>query len=240
MIRVGTSGWSYPHWREVFYPKSLGSNRWLSYYAQRFPSVEINATFYRLPSEATVRNWASQAPEGFLFAVKLSRIITHRKKLREVQEPLNLFVQRVRILANHMGPVLVQLPPRWRRNAPRLEAFLSSLPRDLMVAVEFRDPSWFHPEIYDLLHRVGAAFCRHDMRDLPVPAVSTGPFRYIRLHGPAGPYAGSYSPAELERWAGEILSDPGDEGTFIYFNNDVGGYAPINALQLMEILDRLG
>lgn len=235
-VRIGTSGWSYPHWKGPFYPPGLPAKRWFSHYAEHFGTVEVNNTFYQLPSEKTFLSWRDASPPKFLFTLKLSRMITHQRKLNRVETFLETFLSRTRLLGTHLGPILVQLPPRWSRNPERLEAFLGLLPSDLLVALEFRDPSWFHPGTYEMLDRFGVAFCRHDMEGVSCPRVSTGRFRYVRFHGTTGKYGGRYSRKQLEGWVREILADPGELGTFVYFNNDEKAYAVINALELMEML----
>jgi len=156
---IGTSGWVYPHWRGVFYPPKLTTSRWLPFYAEHFRTVEINNTFYRLPSEKAFRDWRAAVPPGFRFAVKANRFITHMKKLREPAEPLERFLSRARLLSDRLGPILYQLPPRWRCNLPRLRDFLTILPRDLTHVFEFRDPSWMNEDVFAALEEHGAALC---------------------------------------------------------------------------------
>lgn len=236
-IRVGTSGWSYPHWRGPFYPGELPADSWLPFYARRFATVEINNTFYRLPEPSTFRKWRDAVPPGFLFSVKASGFITHRKKLKDPGATLPPFLERIRLLGERLGPVLFQLPPRWRCDPGRLETFLSALPRSLRCAFEFRDPSWCVPEVYGLLSRRGAAFCIFDLGGSLSPTEVTAEFAYVRLHGPGGPYAGCYGRRALEGWA-ETLAGWADRGldAYCYFDNDQAGHAARNAAELRRML----
>ncbi len=234
---VGTSGWVYPHWREVFYPKGLPQARWFEFYAARLGTVEINNTFYRLPEAATFGQWAAQAPPGFVYAVKASRYMTHLKKLKDAADPLARFVERARALGTHLGPILYQLPPNWHQNLPRLEAFLALLPGDLLHAFEFRHPSWLSDEAFTLLDRYGAGFCVMDLPGLETPVRATGRLAYVRFHGPGRAYEGSYSEEELRAWARRIRGLlRGGRPAYVYFNNDAHGYAVQNALRLQEML----
>jgi len=227
---VGTSGWSYEHWRGVLYPEGLPSKGWLERYAEEFGTVELNATFYRLPAEKTFEGWARRAPAGFIFAVKGSRFITHLRKLGDVEEPLQTFLRRCRLLREHLGPVLFQLPPSLHRDDDRLERFLALLPDDLSFAVEFRHPSWYADAVLERLAARGVALCCHDMSGSVSPRVVTAPLAYLRFHGSGTRYGGDYGEAEL----GEASSfckrclAQGRE-VFAYFNNDAEGYAVVDA-----------
>jgi uncharacterized protein YecE (DUF72 family) len=235
-IRVGCSGWQYRHWRGDFYPAELPAARWLEYYAARFDTVEINNTFYRLPEAPTFAAWKQRVPMGFLFAVKASRFLTHMKKLKDPEEPLDRFYTRARALGRAFGPVLYQLPPRWPVNVERLEAFLRALPRRRQHAIEFREPSWYCDAVFALLDRYRVALCLHDMAGSASGRLRVGPFVYVRFHGSAK-YSGAYEPAALDRWA-EWLAAHAGAGTpvFAYFNNDVGGHAPRDAAYLRTAL----
>jgi uncharacterized protein YecE (DUF72 family) len=236
--RIGTSGWHYAHWRGAFYPKATRDEDCLAYYAGRFDTVEINNSFYRLPSEETLRAWADATPPSFIFACKASRYITHMKKLKDPRQSLSSFLDRIAILGDKLGPVLFQLPPRWRPNAGRLEAFLKALPRNQRFTFEFRDPRWNGPEILRLLERYGAAFCCFDLGGTCSPITATADFAYIRLHGPGEPYRGSYGDACLADWAGRIATWQADGlDVYCYFDNDERAYAPTNAQSLIEMLD---
>jgi uncharacterized protein YecE (DUF72 family) len=234
---VGTSGWVYEHWRGVFYPPELPQARWLGHYAGRLRTVEINNTFYRLPEAATFREWRRQAPAGFVYAVKASRYLTHLKKLKDPAEPLARLLERARELGGHLGPILYQLPPNWRLNLARLEAFLQLLPTGILHAFEFRHPSWFAGEALDLLDRYGAGLCLADLPGLEGPLRPTGRLVYVRLHGPRRAYEGSYSEQELAEWAGRVRGFlAAGRPVYVYFNNDAHGHAVQNALRLQEML----
>jgi uncharacterized protein YecE (DUF72 family) len=236
VIRIGTSGWVYPHWREIFYPAQLSQKDWFRYYADRFDTVEINNTFYRLPTLATFAKWRAQAPPGFLYAVKASRFLTHLKKLKDPEQPLQTFIEHAALLCETLGPILYQLPPRWRLNLPRFEDFLALLPKNCQHVIEFRDPSWLIDEVFQLMERYHVSHCIHDMAPLQVSFRVTASPVYLRLHG--GPdYSGSYSHTELERLADRI-KEWHHQGldVFVYFNNDNNGFAIRNALALKDML----
>lgn len=241
--RVGCSGWSYEDWRGTVYPAAAAPRSWFGRYAERFDTVELNTTFYRLPAPSTVDAWAAQAPSGFLYAVKVGQFGSHRKKLRDPEPWLANHLERVRRLGPALGPNLVQLPPHWHRDAPRLDAFLAAAPRDLSWAVEFRDPSWLHDEVFEVLAHHGAALCLHDL--LPDhPWERTADWTYVRFHGPharTDPYGGRYTGRRLWRVA-ERLAGWLDEGTdvFAYFNNDIGGDAVTDAQWLRDRLAPIG
>ncbi len=179
-VRIGTSGWVYRDWKGPFYPEALPAKRWLGFYASRFETTEINGSFYRLPSEAAVKGWADTAPEGFVFAWKASRYITHAKKLKDVGDSLALVFGRMDPLGSHFGPVLFQLPPQLRRDDERLARFLDQLPPHRRCAVEFRDPSWYAPAVLDRLREHGAALCISDHAAAPSPWEATADFLYVR------------------------------------------------------------
>ncbi|HYH62000.1 MAG TPA: DUF72 domain-containing protein [Solirubrobacterales bacterium] len=231
MIRIGCSGWSYRHWRGVFYPQSESSSRWLELYAQEFDTVEINATFYRLPAVKTVEGWASRTPDDFLFAVKASRYLTHVKRLREVIEGMKRMDACVEPLrrASKLGPMLWQLPPHFPRDDELLESALAALSPGRHV-FEFRDPSWFDHDVYELLRQHGAALAVADRSPAtPSPWVDTAGWSYLRFHtGPARD--GKYGTQELRAWATRVASQTGD--VFAYFNNDWQGFAIANARTL--------
>lgn len=236
--RVGTSGWVYPHWRGVFYPADLPQSRWFEYYARHFDTVEINNTFYRLPGEHTFDRWRAQAPPGFLYAVKASRYITHVRRLRECAEPLARFLGRARRLGPALGPVLYQLPPRWRPNLPRLTAFVQMLPADLTHVLEFRDGRWFTSEVLDILRRHGVSFCIFHMGDAETPLAVTAATVYIRMHGAGERYGGCYDVEALRRWAERIRGwCAAGHDVYVYFNNDAFGHAVRNACTLKELLN---
>ena len=213
----------YKDWRGIVYPDDLPQRRWFEHYATLFDTVEINNTFYRLPQETTVDGWAAQAPEGFEYAVKLGQFGSHRMKLRDAASWLPNHLDRAGRLGRALGPTLVQLPPRWKRNAERLDEFLSVAPGRLRWAVELRDPSWLHDDVYDVLRRHGAALCIHDLL-ADHPWIITTDWIYVRFHGPdavARKYWGRYGPEALAPVAerlGVLLDDGLD--VYAYFNND--------------------
>jgi uncharacterized protein YecE (DUF72 family) len=239
--RVGCSGWQYKHWRGDFYPADLPTARWFEHYAARFDTVEINNTFYRLPEAKTFASWHERAPRGFLYAVKASRFLTHMKKLKDPEEPIDRLFSRMRGLREHLGPVLYQLPPGWKLDRERLEYFLQALPRDVRHVLEFREPSWYADDISELLERYGVARCLHDMKGSATGRERVGPFVYVRFHGPTGTYSGGYAEDRLERWA-DWLDEQRRHGcdVFAYFNNDVGGHAPRDAVTLRRLLEERG
>lgn len=219
------------------YPAGLSPRHWFAHYTTLFDTVELNSTFYRLPSPSTVDGWAAQAPPGFLYALKLGAFGSHRMKLRDAPRWLPNHVERARRLGPALGPTLVQLPPRWRRDTGRLDDFLSAAPRDMRWAVELREPSWVHDDVFAVLARHGAALCIHDL--LPRhPWVLTTDWAYLRFHGPAAaaaPYTGAYGGRRLWRVAarvGDWLA--GGFDVHAYFNNDVGGHAVTDARWLRD------
>lgn len=233
---MGTSGWSYPHWRGVFYPAELPAARWFAYYCRQFDTVEINSTFYRLPRVATFQGWRRQAPAGFLYAVKAHRLLTHRKRLRRCGQPLRAFLQRTAVLRGHLGPVLYQLPPNFRRDVDRLEAFCARLPRRMTHVFEFRDPDWLTEDTFAILRRYRVCLCWHDL--LPHhPLVVTGGAIYVRFHGVGERYGGCYSDQALRGWARRLCAAAGPRRTvYAYFNNDAQAYAVANAKRLRALL----
>ena len=235
-VRIGCSGWQYKHWRGDFYGYDHPLKRWFEHYASVFDTVEINNSFYRLPEADTFAGWAARAPGGFRFAVKASRFLTHMKKLKEPEEPVERFFSRARALGRHLGPVLYQLPPGWKLDLGRLEHFLHILPPDVQQVIEFRDPSWYTDEVFELLTRYAVALCAHDMPGSATGRQRIGPFVYVRFHGASGRYNGSYADDQLTSWAG-WLDQQHDAGAdvYVYFNNDVGGHAPRNALTLRRL-----
>jgi uncharacterized protein YecE (DUF72 family) len=240
-FRIGTSGWHYKHWRGDFYPQELEPREWFGWYARRFDTVEINNSFYRQPSAHAWRLWRDAAPDGFVFAVKASRFITHIKRLKEPEDSLKRALDGARRLGAHLGPLLYQLPPTFRRdveNVGRLVTFVQALSPDVCHVIEFRHESWFVEETFDLLDRHGVGFCAFDMPGIECPQRATGPVAYMRFHGAGARYGGSYTDEMLRGWAGRLREmSAGRERCFVYFNNDVGGHAPRNALTLREIVD---
>lgn len=238
-VLIGTSGWSYPHWHGPFYPRDLTHETRLAFYAKHFESVEINSTFYRLPDRKVFKAWHDAVPGDFVFAVKASRFITHMKKLKAPALALRSFFRRIEALGDKLGPVLFQLPPRWRCNPERLRSFLGLLSRGFRYAFEFRDPSWLTPDIYGLLLRRDAALCLYELAGYRSPLVVTSKLVYIRLHGPKGPYQGCYDGRALARWAKKIRAWSAEgRSVCCYFDNDQLGYAALNARELSRLVRR--
>ena len=234
---IGTSGWHYDHWRNMFYPEKLSKAKWLEFYAGRFHTVEVNNSFYRLPSEAAFHNWHDSSPADFTFAVKVNRFITHIKRLKNAEEAVEKFAAAVKILGDKLGPLLYQLPPNMRRDDQRLESFLSILPRGMKHVFEFRHQSWFDKEILNTLHKYNIGFCAFDMPSLSCPLVATADFAYVRFHGSTGLYSSCYSDGELLDWAKRLSNMAKNLRTvYVYFNNDVEGFAVRNAMTLREYL----
>jgi uncharacterized protein YecE (DUF72 family) len=235
---VGTSGWHYDHWRERFYPQGLSKPKWLEFYGSYFGTVELNNSFYRLPSEKAFTTWHDSSPRKFIFAVKVSRFITHIKKLRNTEEAANNFLERAQLLREKLGPLLYQLPPNMKRNDEVLEAFLITLPKGLEHVFEFRNPSWLDDKVFDMLHRYNVGFCIFDMPDFTTPIIATTAFAYMRFHGSTWMYGGCYSDEELQRWAQKIANlSRGLNAAYIYFNNDAEAFAVRNALILKQYLE---
>lgn len=236
-IRTGTSGFSYPHWRGVLYPEGLPQSRWLERYCEVFGTVEINATFYRLPRESTVQGWHDRTPEDFVFAVKASRLVTHVLKLAGDRDPLERFLSAVSPLGGKFGPVLFQVPPGMKADAARLRDFLARLPEGLRLAFEFRHGSWFGQEVYEVLRGRDAALVLHDYNRFVCPVALTAGWTYLRLHGPSGRYAGEYGGKGLRRWADALCRWAGEGvDAYVYFNNDSEGNAVRDAVTLAGML----
>jgi uncharacterized protein YecE (DUF72 family) len=238
MIRIGTSGWNYKHWRYIFYPHGLPESRWLEFYGEHLGTVEINYSFYQLPTTAAFKNWRAQTPEGFCFAVKGSRYITHLKRLADPKEHVELFFSRAGELGAKLGPVLWQLPPRFKCNLDRLDAFLQALPQHTRHAFEFRDPSWHNDAVYALLSRHDAALClaNSEGRDRPAKPITTASWVYQRFH--FGLDGGNYTEGQLQHLASVIAGfREHDLDVYAYFNNDGGGYAIRNAQRLRALLE---
>jgi uncharacterized protein YecE (DUF72 family) len=236
-IRIGCSGWVYDHWRDRFYPQKLGKKHWFGFYAEHFDTVEINNSFYRLPTAETFDAWREQAPAGFSYAVKANRFLTQAKKLKDCEEPLQRMMTPFRHLQSTLGAVLYQLPPRFRLNLERLESFLDLIPKDVTNVFEFRDRSWFVDDVFTMLDRHGASFCTHDMIGLETPRIATGRAAYVRFHGGEGKYWGRYPDERLLGWA-DWMSDQARLGRTVwaYFNNDIDGHAVLDALTLKAMV----
>ncbi len=237
MIRIGCSGWSYEHWRGRLYPEKGSTALWLERYAEVFDTVEVNASFYRLPTRAAAERWASGTPEGFCFAVKASRYLTHVQRLRDLPDGIRRLEERIEPLrsSGKLGPTLWQLPATFRRDDERLASALASLPPG-RHAFEFRHPSWFVDATYDRLCAHGTALVVADRAPgEPTPWIETAPWTYLRFHR-GRRRNGGYSRAQLEAWAERIAAASGD--LYAYFNNDWEGLAVEDALALMSLLER--
>jgi len=238
-VHVGCSGWVYPHWRELFYPKGVPQREWLSYYARHFDTVEINNTFYRLPSPSAVEGWVEHSPEGFLFAVKVSRYLTHVKRLRTPAPYIERFHEPLEPLAraDKLGPLLWQFPPNFHKDVGRLAEALAALP-DGRHAFEFRHPSWFDDSTYSLLreHRVALVIGHERSRWVSTPLVRTTDWTYVRFHYGSRGRRGNYSDAEISTWARRLSQWRRDTELFVYFNNDWQGFAIRNARLLKRKL----
>ena len=237
--RVGCSGWNYGHWRHgVFYPERCPARRWLEYYASRFDTVEVNSTFYRLPTVKAVQGWVEQTPDDFVFAVKMSRYVTHVKRLRDLPPSMELFYSRIEPLvrSRKLGPVLWQLPPTFHRDDERLAGALGRLPPG-RHAFELRHESWFVPDVYAILREHGAALVVGDTPARPFQSHElTADWTFVRFHAGTRGRRGNYSEAELREWAARIHSWPVTD-TYSYFNNDWEGFAPRNAQRLRELVN---
>lgn len=237
-VLIGTSGWTYPHWRGSFFPDDLPAEQRLSYYADRFNSVEINTTFYGTPTRAAVRGWLDAVPKSFRFAVKGSRFTTHNKKLLDPRKSTQKTFQAIEPLAEQVCAALFQLPPRWRFNGDRLAAFLQAMPKKYRYALEFREPSWLCEEAYAILRAHNAALCLYDLKGFHAPEITTANWVYVRLHGPtAAAYRGSYPEKTLRHWA-ELIDSWRRERkeVLVYFDNDEKGYAAADALRLRNLI----
>jgi len=244
-VRVGCSGWHYRDWRGRLYPADAPTSEWLGLYSRRFECVEINNSFYRLPERSTFARWRDTVPARFVFAVKASRYLTHILRLRDPKPALDRFLKRVRALDGTLGPLLYQIPPRWMPDEQRLAAFLAALPRTLLVdgrrrhlrhVLEFRDPRGYEPAVLQMLEHYGVALCVHDMEGSESPRTVTGPLVYVRLHGYAARYGGSYPTTVLEDWATWLRAVSMRRPTFVFFNNDRQGHAVVNASTLRELV----
>jgi len=236
-ILVGTSGFVYDHWRGGFYPGKLAKAKWLEFYVTHFTTVELNNSFYRLPSEANFATWRDSTPANFIFALKVSRFITHIKRLKNTEEAVETFVTRAKILGNKLGPLLYQLPPNMHRNDEVLASFLSSLPRGMKHVFEFRHQSWLEEKVFEILYKYKVGLCIFDMPSFSCPLVATADFAYIRFHGSTGLYFSCYSDEELADWAKKLANLATDlKEIYIYFNNDAEAFAVRNAVTLRGYL----
>lgn len=239
-VFIGTSGWTYPSWRGPFFPCEVMIKHHLAYYTTQFSSTELNGVFYRTPSLETVRAWRDQTPDGFVFAWKASKFITHWKRLsNKSRNSLALIEERLSILGPKAGPVLFQLPPRFTADLARLKSFCKLLSKRRRYAFEFRHASWYAEEVYGLLRRHDIALCISDHRDAPSPWKATASHVYVRGHGPGGAYKGHYSDTELRAWARRIANwwREGHD-VCVYFDNDQKSAAPADGRRLIGLLPR--
>jgi uncharacterized protein YecE (DUF72 family) len=227
-LHTGTSGFSYKEWRGVFYPEDLPASEMLAYYAERFSVVEINNTFYRMPSESTLRKWGEAVPEGFTFALKAPQEISHRKRLKEIEQPVTRFFGAADALGSHLGPILVQLPPYLKKDLERLEGFLALTPSDVRLAFEFRNASWFDEEVFGVLRDHGAALCITHGEGKEVPVVATAGWGYLRLRQV------EYGDSEIRRWVETVGALPWSD-VYVFFKHEATGTGPGLALQFEEI-----
>ncbi len=242
MVHIGCSGWSYADWRGVLYPPGLPTSRWLPRYAERFDTVELNTTFYRLAKPSHAARWVEHTPPHFTFAAKMSRFVTHMKRLTDLPPALERYYAGIAPLveANRLGPVIWQLPERFHRDDERLDHALTHLP-DGRHCFEFRHPSWFHPDVYGLLRERNVALVIGDTPRRPLPSDTlTANWTLIRFHRGSRGRRGNYSARELERWAQRILTLSAQIEVFAYFNNDWEGFAVRNALLLKRMLAQAG
>jgi uncharacterized protein YecE (DUF72 family) len=235
MIYVGTSGFNYPEWRGTFYPEAFPAKRMFAYYSERFQTVEINATFYRMPTAKITTAWLEQAPVGFKYALKAPRQITHIKRLKDCADSLSFFCDSARVLGAHLGPLLFQLPPNFKADIGRLSAFLEVLPADVQVAFEFRHDSWLAEEVYALLRQRQAALCIADFGDKTTPLEATARHGYFRLRDEG------YTPADLDRWAVDLLSRQTSwDDVYVYFKHEAAGKGPEFARAFLDVLKARG
>lgn len=238
-IHIGTSGWSYDHWQGVLYPHQLPPRERLHYYIQRYQTVEVNSTYYRWPPDATFSGWQQRLPEGFLMTVKAPRGLTHSTRLYSPERWLDRMDAGLHCLGDKLGILLVQLPPKFACDLPRLAYFLQRTPAWIKLTVEFRHPSWHRQEVFDLLEQRNAAYCVMSGANLPCILRATASFVYVRLHGPDQNflYGGSYSDNDLHWWADRIREwEAQGRSVFVYFNNDGEGNAVRNADTLKGFL----
>lgn len=228
-VWIGTSGYSYAEWKGSFYPEKMAAKDMLRFYAERFPTVEINNTFYRMPKEELLQGWANQVPEGFAFVIKASKRITHDKRLKDCAEPLGYLYRATSILGPRLGPLLFQLPPNFRKDVPRLKAFFDDMPDRRRIAVEFRHASWFDEEVFSALRTQGAALCVADTGEEPVvPLVATADWGYMRLRRE------DFSDDDLREWARRIREQPWTEA-FVFMKHEEEGRGPKLAAKLIEL-----
>ncbi|MFN8622379.1 MAG: DUF72 domain-containing protein [Chloroflexota bacterium] len=240
-VWVGTSGFHYRHWRGRFYPVGLPTDRWLAWYVERYATVELNAPFYRLPPASTFAHWAAIAPDGFRYAVKMSRYLTHVLRLRDPRGPVELLLERCAPLGEHLGPLLLQLPPDLEAAPDRLAATLSAIPPGIQVAVEPRHASWWSDEVQAVLRAHGEALCWADRRGPVTPDWATTDWRYLRYHEGTGEPRPCYGADAFTRWLRRLAADaPATTDAWVYFNNDPNGCAIVDADRSVREAGELG
>jgi uncharacterized protein YecE (DUF72 family) len=237
-VNIGTSGWSYGDWGGgIFYPDELSEKEWLEYYAKYFSSVELNASFYHLPSAKTFTNWRLRTPKDFIVSVKISRYLTHIKKLNDPREPWQRFINNARALKEKLGPILVQLPPNLKVNGKNLDAFLNLVPKNYKIALEVRHKSWLNKEIYAILNKHKTCLVFTYGEGLPIKEEITTNWLYLRLHGPEGLYGSKYTKVQLKKFTKKIKNWQKEvKEIYVYFNNDTSGYAIVNAKALKKLI----
>ena len=230
-LLCGTSGYSYPAWKGHFYPEDLPAKKFLSFYASRFSTVEINNTFYRMPSAKLVQTWADEVPDGFTFAIKAPQRITHQKRLKECEQPLEWLYSAIELLAEKQGPILFQLPPNMKKDLPRLQAFLAAMPRRGRAAFEFRHESWLADDTYEALRAADAALCIADTEELSTPLISTAKWGYLRLRRE------DYVESDIRQWS-ERISAQNWDSAFVYFKHEDEAKGTAYASLLMSLLNK--
>ncbi len=240
-VIIGTSGWHYEHWRPEFYPATMGPARWLGFYAGRFAVVEANSTFYRLPEQSTFEHWRDSVPDGFVFALKASRYLTHVRRLKDPAEPVARLMGERRVLGSHLGPVLLQLPPTLEADPDRLDATLAAFGDSVRVAIEPRHASWFVDDVRAVLTERAAALCVADGGPVDMPAWKTTDWAYIRFHGGTGRPRSCYKRQQLADLAARLLDERGPaDDAYCFFNNDTYGCALRDARVFADLAERLG
>jgi uncharacterized protein YecE (DUF72 family) len=235
---IGCSGWSYKHWKGVFYPDDLPQTKWLQHYVKHFNTVEINSTFYRFPRKEILQQWYNETPDDFTFTLKGSRYITHMKKLKNVEESVQNFYEEAQVMGDKIGCILWQLPPNLHRNDDKLEAFGKALSNDFRNVIEFRHESWFNDDVCNILQKHNIGFCIISTPDLPEIIRVTADVVYVRFHGKDEEwYTYNYGNDELQRWA-EAIKKLQAPQQYIYFNNDYRAHAVQNAQQLSNYLSK--
>jgi len=234
-VHVGTSGYNYPEWRGTFYPEKLSAKKMFAYYAERFATVEINYSFYRMPTAKTIGAWCTQAPDGFRYVLKAPKRITHERRLVDCADTLGFFCECARGLGAHQGPLLFQLPPNLKCDVARLEAFLALMPADVQPAFEFRHDSWFIEEVWSLLRARGVALCIADAGDRSTPVVATASYGYLRLRDEG------YTPDDLDHWAGVVAAQAGTwDDAWVFFKHEEEGKGPEFARAFIDRLRERG